>query len=83
MHKGALQRVGLLEAARGRPIPISDGFVLALRSDQFANDARVEQSWREFDLRDGSLRYSHKMQTADVPALTHHVEAGLRRSPVL
>jgi hypothetical protein len=74
-----VQASGRVEVARGRLHPTGDGFSLELRSSLFANDARVEQTWREYDLRGDTLRYALKMQTAAVPALTWHVRADLRR----
>ena len=71
------QASGRVEIARGLLTPTDEGFVLDLRSTQFALDMRVEQTWRELVLRGGFLSHSLQMQTAAVAALTQHVQARL------
>lgn len=74
------QSGGRLEAAHGSLTPTEQGFILGLRSSLFGLDARVEQTWREYELRGGILRYSLQMQTTAVASLTLHVEAQLRQN---
>ncbi len=68
---------GRLEAARGLLTPTKDGFFLGLNSILVANDTRVVQTRREFDLQGSTLQYALKMQTHEVSALTVHVHAQL------
>ena len=73
------QSSGRIEIARGRLSLIDGGFRIEFQSSQFANNARVDRSWREYSLRGDILQYSLKMQTKEVPELAVHVQAQLRR----
>jgi hypothetical protein len=72
------QSSGRVEIARGWFSPIEEGFRIEFQSNRFTNNVRVEQSWREYDLRGDILRNSLKMQTTEVPALAMHVQSHLK-----
>ena len=76
----ACAQVGRVEVARGRLVPTENGFSLRLQSSLFGNDARMQQTLREFILRGSTLRYTLQMQTTAVPVLAMHVQAELRRN---
>lgn len=73
------QSGGRLEAGRGILQPTDDGFTLILKSTVIANDTKVRESRRVFELAGESLRYEMEMQTAAVDSLTRHLRAELRR----
>ena len=58
----------------------SDGLVLRLQSTRFANDPRMEEATRIITLAEDTLHYTMHMQTDQVPHLSLHLEATLRRS---
>lgn len=73
------QGSGMVEISHGLLTSTNDGFILVLSSSLLANDARVEETLREFELHGSSLRVEMQMKTTAVPALRVHVQADLRR----
>jgi len=70
---------GRVEVMEGTIEATDNGFVMKLRSIDFANDSRMADAARTFSLEGDTLHYRMSMQTTKVPDLTLHVEATLHR----
>ncbi len=73
------QNGGRVEVLRGTLQETDDGLVLDFKSALVANDARMEETARQFILRDQILSYTMQMSMTHTPALTLHLAADLTR----
>lgn len=73
------QNNGRVEVLKGELSGSAGAWVLDLRSAAFANDPRMLQSIRHFQIEGDQLRYTMTMATQAHPALEVHLQAELRR----
>jgi len=73
------QNNGRLEVLKGSLSRNAEAWILDFHSVTFANDARMLQSTRRFQIKAGELRYTMAMATQAHPTLEMHLQAVLRR----
>ena len=73
------QNNGRVEVLKGALSGSADSWILDLHSVAFANDARMLQSTRHYQVDAGQLSYTMVMATQTHPTLETHLQATLRR----